>query len=96
MRILLLLLLLALGTPSWADRSDHDRARDAVRSGEALPLNEILSRIRPRLGGEIVHVKFERENGRYVYEFRVVGSDGRLRRVHVDATNANILDEEDR
>lgn len=96
MRIILLLLLLASGTPTWADRSDHDRARDAVRSGQTLPLSEILARIRLQLRGEIVHVKFEREDGRYVYEFRVVSPDGRLRSVHVDAANANILDEEDR
>jgi hypothetical protein len=36
-----------------------------------------------------------REDGRYVYEFKVVGSDGRLREVHIDALSAEILKVED-
>jgi uncharacterized membrane protein YkoI len=86
----------SVALPALADRRDHDLARDAVRSGQALPLSEILSQVRPQLDGEIVHVEFEREDGRFLYEFRVIGGDGRLRRVHVDAATARILEKEDR
>lgn len=70
---------------------DQDRAREALERGEALPLTDILARVRPGLGGEIVGVSFEREDGRWIYEFKVVGPDGRLKEVYVDAATALVL-----
>jgi uncharacterized membrane protein YkoI len=59
-----------------------------------LPLAAILDRVAERLGGEVVGVEFDRENGRYVYEFRVITPAGRLQEVHVDAKTAAILKRE--
>lgn len=79
-----------LALPVRADR-DHDNARHAVEHGEALPLSEILARVRPQLGGEVIGVAFEREEGRWVYEFRIIGPGGRLTEVSVDAATARIV-----
>lgn len=70
---------------------DHERARRALEEGRARPLAEILEDVRDQLGGEIVGVEFDREDGRYVYEFKVVAADGRLREIYVDALTAEIL-----
>lgn len=90
-----LLLSAAVGGVALADEGedddDHDRALEAVERGEAHPLAEILRRIRPQLDGEVVGVEFERQHGRYVYEFKVISTSGRLREVYVDATSAEIL-----
>jgi uncharacterized membrane protein YkoI len=84
-----------IASPSWADRDrDHDRARQAVEDGEALPLVEILGRVRSQLGGDVVHVSFEREQGRWVYEFKVIAPGGQLTEVHVDAASAEVLERE--
>jgi uncharacterized membrane protein YkoI len=69
---------------------DHDEARGAVEAGEAHPLNEILDIVRGKLPGEIIRVKFERENGLWVYEFRVVNGEGRLFEIYVDAHTGEI------
>jgi uncharacterized membrane protein YkoI len=74
---------------------DHERARRALEEGRARPLAEILEALRGRLDGEVIGVEFDREDGRYVYEFKVVGADGRLREVYVDALSAEILKVED-
>jgi hypothetical protein len=79
--------------PARADR-DHDRARLAVERGEALPLADILARVKPELGGEVIGVSFERESGRWVYEFRVIAPAGRLVEIHVDAATAQIIEQE--
>lgn len=84
--------------PAHADKDegrDQDRARRAVLEGHVRPLAEILERVRHRLGGEVVGVEFEREKGRYVYEFKVVAPTGRLREVYVDAVTAEVLKSED-
>ena len=70
---------------------DHDRAFRALREGEARPLADILEKVEEQLGGDIVGIEFERENGRYVYELKIVAPDGRLREVNVDAMTAEIL-----
>jgi uncharacterized membrane protein YkoI len=83
-------------TTLWAGRHrDHDEARRAVESGEALPLVEILARVRPDLGGEVVGVLFERKRDRWVYEFKVIGPGGQLSEVYVDARSAEILKREE-
>lgn len=76
-------------------RRDHERARRALEEGRARPLAEILEAVRGRLDGEVIGVEFDRDDGRYVYEFKVVGADGRLREVYVDALSAEILKIED-
>lgn len=77
-------------------RHDHDRARRALEEGRARPLADILTKVRPRLGGDVIGVELESENGRYVYELKVITPAGQLREIEVDALTAEILkDEED-
>jgi uncharacterized membrane protein YkoI len=77
------------------DDDDHDRARRALEEGRVRPLAEILARVRDQLGGEVVGVELDRQDGRYVYEFKVITSAGRLREVYVDALTAELLKSED-
>lgn len=79
---------------AWAD-SDHARARDAVRRGDVLPLSEILERLGNKLGGEVIEVEFEREDGLYVYEFEIVTPTGQVQEVYVDARTGEIIARED-
>lgn len=77
------------------DDDDHDRAMEALRQGRVRPLAEILAEVEHDLGGQVVGVEFDDEEGVYVYAFRVVTSAGRLREVYVDATSGQILTFED-
>ena len=90
----LLLIVAGGGLPATAD-DDHERAWRAVQSGRALPLTEVLQRLGGRLGGDGIEVEFEREAGRYVYEFTVITPAGRVREITVDALSAEILEIED-
>ena len=87
--------LLVAGAPAWADNDedeeDHERARQAVTDGKALPLGEILSRLQPQIGGEVIEIELEGKGARLVYEIKVLGRDGRLRELYVDAATAEIL-----
>jgi uncharacterized membrane protein YkoI len=83
---------LLLPAPLWAQRGrDHERARAAVERGEALPLADILARVRPSLGGELVGVSFERKRGRWIYELKVIRAGGDLVEIYVDAATAAIM-----
>ncbi len=92
--VLLLPLVLAAGGPARADDDgddDHDAARRAREAGDVLPLAALQDRVAATLGGRILGVEFEREGGRYVYEFKVLMPDGRLREVAVDARTGGVI-----
>lgn len=76
-------------------RDDHERARAALERGEVRPLAWILERVGARLGGEVMEVEFEKDDGRYVYEFEIVTPDGRWREVEVDAKTGRVLERDD-
>ena len=80
----------------WED-DDHayDRARRAVDRGEALPITELLERLKTQVPGEVVGVEFERERGRWVYEFKIIDRGGRLLDVYVDAQTGTVLSMEE-
>jgi uncharacterized membrane protein YkoI len=75
-----------------ADKRDEDRdaVRLAVERGEVRPLADIVAGVRGKLPGEIVGVEVEREDGRWMYEFRVVDGKGRLFEAYVDAKSGEI------
>ena len=65
--------------------SEQDEARQAVQGGAIRPLNEILARLSPEVARDIVRVKLERRDGRWLYELRHVDSRGRMSEIVVDA-----------
>jgi uncharacterized membrane protein YkoI len=87
---------LLTSAPVFAERErDQDRARRAVERGEALALSDILARVRPSLGGEVVAVSFERKKERWIYEFKVIRPGGALVEVYVDAATAEVVRREE-
>ncbi|MHA1567443.1 MAG: PepSY domain-containing protein [Alphaproteobacteria bacterium] len=77
---------------SWpAAAADQDRARAAVQAGEALPLNQVLSRLSGRYPGRLIDADLRRDGSRWIYRIRLLDSNGTERRLTVDARNASIL-----
>lgn len=81
----------AVSSAQADDRRDHDRARAALKAGEVLPLQEVLEKVQRSHPGELLEVELEREDGRWVYELKLLQSGGRLLRLDVDAKTAAVL-----
>ncbi|MFZ1813870.1 MAG: PepSY domain-containing protein [Rhizobiaceae bacterium] len=98
--LLALLAVLAPGGEAMADRKGkkhrdgHDEVYEAQRSGRILPLAEILLRLRPVTGEEILDVEYDVRDSVPTYEIKYVDKRGRRREVYVDARNAAILKQE--
>lgn len=71
--------------------SDHDEARRLLESGDVLSLEVILDKLRPRYSGKIIEVEIEREAGYIVYELEIVGDDGVVHELYIDAKTGDIL-----
>ena len=90
--------LLAAAVPVAADdesefdeRHDHDQAREAVEHGEALPLDAVLAAVEKKVVGEVVGIEFEKNEGVWVYELKVVDAAGHVIEVLADAKTATII-----
>ena len=98
MKILWLFLATVAGTTSLPVHADHGddtrRVRELVEAGRILPLERLLAMHGERLKGRLLDLELESEDGGYVYELELVGSDGVVREIEIDAASGEILDEE--
>ena len=89
---LLLALSMVSGPPALADgRRDHERARAALASGEIRPLADLLSEVERRYVGRVIETELEREDGRWVYEFKILPPSGRVFELKLDAATGALL-----
>lgn len=72
------------------DRDDHDRAYEAVSSGQAVPLRQVLDSFAKEFGGTVVDVKLV-AGDTLRYRIRFVDGAGRVRQIYYDATNGKLL-----
>lgn len=87
-----LALPLVLGDVSTSIAGDHDRARDAVRSGQVQPLGSILRQIRPQYPGQLLDAQLQQgRGGRWVYRIKVLDNRGQVTDLRVDATNGRVI-----
>ena len=99
----LLVAILAMAPPAFADDDDRDRASDAAsrheraaerrRVGELLPLGKILEKLHQRFTGKVLEIEFEDEQPP-VYEFYVLQPSGRVIEVEFDARTGKLLKSE--
>lgn len=90
MRRLLLALLIVLPTMAHAE-SDHDRALLLRHKGEILPLSDIVRHVSERYPGQILEVELKERKPHPVYEIEMLGDDGVVREITVDAVDGRML-----
>ncbi|MBI4984889.1 MAG: PepSY domain-containing protein [Rhodocyclales bacterium] len=92
-----LLLGLAAALPARADDArDHDRARQALEQGEILPLRTILESVERDTPGQIMEVELDRDEGRWIYEIKVLRTGGSLVKLSIDARSGTVLGSRER
>lgn len=70
---------------------DHELARQALEQGRVLPLRTVLDQVEREYQGQVLKIEFEHEDGRFIYEIRLLQRDGRLAKLEVDATSGEVL-----
>jgi len=82
----------ALSREMEHEKHDEDRARAAVQRGEILPLEQVLAGLKGDVTGEISRVELEKEDGIWVYEFKVISPRGQMMEVHIDAKTGKLIE----
>ena len=71
--------------------NDSDRARDAVRSGQIMPLKTMLRKIDATRYGRIIDIRLSRSPSRDVYQLKLRDNTGAIRTLRVDARSGSLL-----
>lgn len=82
---------LVAGLATARDQDDQARARAALAAGQIRPLAEILSEVERRYQGRVIGTELEYEDGRWIYEFRLLPQTGRAFELEVDAATGALL-----
>jgi uncharacterized membrane protein YkoI len=86
------------GAHEYGEDSDQGRARHALKHGEVRPLAGILEAVLRDTPGEVLDVEFEGEHRHapqvYIYEIKLLGTDGFRHEVKVDAATGRLLSRE--
>lgn len=90
--LLFFLTIISFSTPLHAqDRRDHERARAALEAGEIRPLAELLGVVERRYQGRVIEADLERDDGQWLYEFKILPPNGRMFVVEIDAATGALL-----
>lgn len=75
---------------SGSKGKSQDDARDALRKGEVIPLSLAITRLRDQYDGRIIDVRLTEKDTRIDYRFKVVGLDGKVISVTMNARNGRL------
>jgi uncharacterized membrane protein YkoI len=70
---------------------DQDEILEALKRQEIRPLPEILAAAEAVMPGQVVGVKVKRLSEKRVYELKIIGPQGRVREIYVDAASLAIV-----
>ena len=87
--------VLPVATLTLADDIGHEAARRLVEEGKILGLAEVLEQVGQKVPGKLLGTELEYEDGRIVYEIKILRPGGRLQEVEVDAATGHIISIED-
>ena len=95
--IMPVILALLVSGPAQIVQADDDyrEAKRLRESGEIMPLEEILKKVRTTYPGRILEVELENEKGRVIYELEILGADSIVREIYIDAKSGELLSVEE-
>lgn len=71
---------------------NQDQVRDALKSGEIRSLDDVTAIATKAVPGQIIKVEIERSHGILVYEFKIIGTNGRIREIKINAKTLDVLE----
>ncbi|MCX5723088.1 MAG: PepSY domain-containing protein [Nitrospirae bacterium] len=85
-------LLITLGSSAWADDKEAkitDLAKDAK-----VTIDQAIKTASEKVPGTVVEAELEKKHGKTVWEVEVLGADGNVTEVHIDAATGTVIDTE--
>lgn len=85
-------LVFALGSGAWADDKDS-KITDLVKEAK-VTIDQAIKTASEKVPGTVVEAELEKKHGKTVWEVEVLGADGTITEVHIDAATGVVIDTE--
>jgi uncharacterized membrane protein YkoI len=85
-------LLFALGSTAWADDKEG-KITDLVKDA-TVTIDQAIKTASEKVPGTVVEAELEKKHGKTVWEVEVLGADGNVTEVHIDASTGAVIDTE--
>ena len=82
----------ALGSTAWADEKEG-KVADLVRESKTT-IDQAIKTASEKVPGTVVEAELEKKHGKTVWEVEVLGADGNVTEVHIDAATGAVIDTE--
>ena len=85
-------LLFTLGSSAWAD-DQEGKITDLVKDA-TVTIDQAIKTASEKVPGTVVEAELEKKHGKTVWEVEVLGADGKVTEVHIDASTGGVIDTE--
>jgi hypothetical protein len=87
--------VLVWGTPAWSDKKDeHGSGMAALAKDATVTIEQAIKTANERVPGTVVEAELEKKHGKTVWEVDVLGADGQITEVHIEAATGTVIDTE--
>ena len=87
---------LSVSGASAGERVRVEEIRQLRESGQILSAEDILARSRAIQPGQVVGLELEREDGRWIYEVKLIDERNRVHELELDAANGEVLERKEK
>jgi len=85
-------LSIALGATAWADDKEG-KVADLAKEAKTT-IDQAIKTASEKVPGTVVEAELEKKHGKTVWEVEVLGADGTVTEVHIDAATGAVIDTE--
>lgn len=82
---------LLTGGAVFASDLRHNEVYQLRESGRIMAMEDILAHARKAQAGHLIEAELEREDGRYVYELKILDAQGGVHELELDAASGEVL-----
>lgn len=90
----------ALAMPAWSDKKGkHEEGEGNVAEmvKEAkVTADQAIKTATEKVQGTVVEAELEKKHDKTIWEVEIVGADGKVSEVHIDAATGDVIDVEDK
>jgi uncharacterized membrane protein YkoI len=99
--IVVLVGVMAVSVPAWSGRDgkqEMDETKEAVELSKTakVTIEQAVKTATEKLPGKVIEAELEKKHGKGVWEVEIVGADGKVTEVHVDADTGAVIDMEEK
>ncbi|MFC7556852.1 PepSY domain-containing protein [Pseudoroseomonas wenyumeiae] len=62
-----------------------------MEAGQIRPLAEVMASVEQRFIGKVVNIGLDRDQGRWLYHFKVLPGSGLIYKLTIDAASGNVV-----